>query len=85
MLQAIVSGLIVLTAVVYAAWALMPAALRLRLAQRLAAAARRTGRPAWLVGATGAIERKARRSVGGCSDCNSFNAAPVPPQGPDKD
>jgi hypothetical protein len=85
MLQAIVAGLIVLTAVVYVAWALTPAALRLRLAQRLVAAARRTGRPAWLLGAVGAIERKARRSLGGCSDCSAVQPVPVPPKGPDKD
>jgi hypothetical protein len=82
--QAIFAGLIVVTAAIYAVWALMPAGLRLRLAQRLSAAARRTGWPAWLVAATGAIERNARRSLGGCSDC-SLNAALAPPKGPDKD
>jgi hypothetical protein len=84
MWQAILAGLIVLSAVVYAAWALMPAAVRFRLAQRLAAAARRSGRPAWLVRAAGAIEDSARRGLGGCSDCSAVQAAPAPPKKPDK-
>jgi len=84
MWQAIVTGLIVLAAVVYAAWALMPAALRLRLARRLAAAARRAGRPAWIVRVAVAIERNARRRLGGCSDCSAVQAAPAPPKNPDK-
>jgi hypothetical protein len=83
--QAIVAGLIVLTAVVYVAWVLMPAALRLRLAQHLATAARRTGRPAWIARAAGAIERNARRRLGGCSDCSAAQPAPVPPKRLDTD
>ena len=82
--QAIVAGLIVLTAAVYAIWALMPAALRLRLARRFAAAARRIGRPAWLVRAVGAIERNAQRSLGGCGDCSAASAAPAPQKRLDK-
>ncbi len=82
--QAIVAGLIVLTAAVYAVWALIPAALRFRLARRCASAAQRIGRPAWLVWAAGAIERGAQRSVGGCSDCSAASAAPAPPKRPDK-
>jgi len=84
MWQSIVTGLIVVAAVVYAAWALMPAALRLRLAQRLAAAAGRNGRPAWLVRAAGAIERNARRRLGGCSNCSAVQAAHEPPKKLDK-
>ena len=84
MWQAILAGLIVLTALVYAAWALMPAAVRFRLAQRLAAAARLMGSPAWLVRATGAIEGSARRGLGGCNDCSAVQAAPAPPKEPDK-
>lgn len=80
MWQAILAGLIVLMAVVYAAWALMPAALRLWLAQRLAAAARHAGRPAWLVRSAAAIESNARRRLGGCSDCSAVQAAPEPPK-----
>ena len=37
MWQAVIVGLIVLAATTYAAWALLPAALRLRLARHLAA------------------------------------------------
>lgn len=84
MWQVIVTGLIVLAAVVYAAWALMPAALRLRLAERLAATAQRTGRPAWLVRAAAAIERNARRRLGGCSDCSAVRAGPAPSKRLDK-
>lgn len=82
--QAIVAGLIVLTAALYAAWALMPADLRLRLAQRLSTAARRTGRPGWLAKAAGVLESNARRSLGGCSDCSAAQAAQAPPEKPDK-
>ncbi len=44
MWQAVIVGLIVLAAATYAAWALLPAALRLRLARHLAATARRVRR-----------------------------------------
>jgi hypothetical protein len=84
MWQAIVTGLIVLAAVFYTVWALLPAARRLRLAQRMVAAARHTGRPAWLVRAAAAIELNARRSLGGCSDCSAVQAAPAPPKRLDK-
>jgi len=84
MWQAIVTGLIVLAAVFYTVWALLPAALRLRLAQRLAVAARRTSRRAWLARAAGAIERNARRRLGGCSDCSAVQSAPAQPKNPDK-
>jgi len=83
--QAIVVVLIVLTAAVYAVWALMPAALRLRLARRFATVARRLGRPGWLVRAAGAIERNARRGLGGCSECSAVQPEPVPPKRLDKD
>ncbi len=83
--QAIVAALIVLTAALYATWALMPAALRLRLAQRFATVARRLGQPGWLVRAADAIERYARRSLGGCSDCSAVQPAPGPPKRLDKD
>jgi hypothetical protein len=79
MWQEIVVGLIVLAAAAYAAWSLLPATLRLRLAQRLAAAAQVPGRPAWLVRATAAFERAARSRLGGCSDCSAMQAPPQPP------
>ena len=82
--QAIVAGLIVLAAALYATWALMPAALRLRLAQRFVTVARRLGQPGWLIRAARAIERNARRSLGGCGDCSAAQATPAPQKRLDK-
>jgi hypothetical protein len=84
MWQTIVAGLIVLAAAAYALWALMPRAPRLRLAQRLAASARRAGRPQWLVRTTAALERVARRSAGACSECSAVQAEPGRPKRFDK-
>jgi hypothetical protein len=84
MWQAIVVGLIVLAAATYAAWALLPAGLRLRLARRMSAVARRAGGPAWLVRLAVATEASALRRLGGCSDCSAVQAAPTPPKGQDK-
>lgn len=84
MWQSVVAGLIVLTAAVYAVWALIPATLRLRLAQRLAASVQRAGRPRLLIRATAAIERVALRSAGGCSDCSDKQAARGRPKRLDK-
>jgi len=77
MWEAVVVGLIVAAATGYAAWALCPAATRLRLARRLAGRVRRAGRPAWLMSATAALERGAARRLGACSDCG-----PVQPKQP---
>jgi len=84
MWQAIIVGLIVLAAATYAAWALLPAALRLRLARHLAATARRAGGPAWLVRFADAIAGSAQRRLGGCGDCSAVQAAPIPPKDRDK-
>jgi hypothetical protein len=80
MWQAIVVGLIVLAAAVYATWAMLPAVLRLRLAQRCVAWTAPPGRPDWLRRAAAAIERAARLRLGGCSDCGAVQAAPKPPE-----
>lgn len=80
MWQAVVVGLIVLVATAYAAWALLPAALRLRLAQGCAAWAARPGRPPWLAWAARVGERAARARLGGCSDCSAVQAAPGRPE-----
>ena len=84
MWQAIVVGLIVGVASIYAAWALLPAGLRLRLARHVTGIARRARGPAWLVRWAVAIEDSARRRVGGCSDCSAVQAAPTPPKGRDR-
>ena len=84
MWQAVIVGLIVLAATTYAAWALLPAALRLRLARHLAATARRAGGPGWLLRFADAIVDSALRRVGGCSDCSAVQAAPTPPKGRNK-
>ena len=81
MWQAIVVGLVVLVATLYATWTLLPAALRLRLAARLGAWGRRPGRTAWLARAAGAIERRAGARHGACSDCSAAQASPKPPDG----
>jgi antibiotic biosynthesis monooxygenase (ABM) superfamily enzyme len=77
--QALIVGLIVLAAAAYAVWALLPAALRLRLAQGIGAWGRKPGRAAWLTRASTAVERAARARMGGCSDCSAVQAAPTPP------
>ena len=87
MLEAIVVGLIVIAAVAYATWALLPAVTRLRAAQGLNRWARRPGRPAALAHAAAVLERAARARMGGCSDCSAVQDAPRPPSGkpPDPD
>lgn len=81
MLEAIVVGLIVVAAVAYAIWALVPAAVRLRAASGLNRWAGQPGRPAVLARAAAALERAARARVGGCSDCSAVQDAPRPPSG----
>ena len=80
MWQAIVVGLIVLTAVLYATWTLLPAAVRLRATQRVADWSRRPGRPAWLGRAATAAEAAARARLGGCGDCSAVQASPQQPE-----
>jgi hypothetical protein len=77
MAQAILVGMIVFAAALYAAWALAPANARLGLAQRVAAWGRRSGRPRWLQRASTAVEAAARKRAGGCSDCSAVQAAPT--------
>ena len=79
MWEAILVGLIVLAATLYAAWRLLPASLRLRTAHRFAEWGRRPGRPAWLQRASMAVEAAARRGVGACSDCSAVQAGPLQP------
>jgi hypothetical protein len=79
MWQAIVVGLIVVVAGAYTAWALLPATLRLRLAQGIGAWGRQPGRAVWLGRASAAVERAARSRLGGCSDCSAVQANPKSP------
>ena len=79
MWQAIIVGLIVVAAAAYVAWALLPAALRLRLAQGIGAWGRQPGRAGWLARAATAVENGARARLGGCSDCGAVQASPKPP------
>jgi hypothetical protein len=74
MWQAVVVGLVVGVATLYAAWTLLPGALRLRLATRFAEHGQRPGRPAWLARLAALVERRAR--AGGCADCGG--RAPPP-------
>ena len=71
MWQAVLVGLIVLAASLYAGWALLPAVPRLRLARAVARWSRRPGRPQWLGRAAGALESRASSRLGGCSDCSA--------------
>jgi hypothetical protein len=71
MWQSILVGLIVLLASLYAAWALLPAGPRRRLAQAVADWTRGQGRPAWLARAGAALQSSAQRRLGDCEDCGS--------------
>jgi hypothetical protein len=83
MWEAILVGLIVLAAALYAGWTLLPAAVRLRLAQRVGAWGRRPGRASWLQRASTAVETAARKRAGACGDCSAVQADPPPPPRPD--
>jgi hypothetical protein len=85
MLEAIVVGLIVIAAVAYAAWALLPAATRLRAAAGFSRWAGKPGRPPALRRAAAALERAARARMGGCSDCGAVQDAPRSPAGKNPD
>jgi hypothetical protein len=76
MLEALVVGLIVLAAALYAAWALTPATVRARAARRLGAWGRLPGRSAWAAHATTALEQAAARRLD--SACGNCSAAPRP-------
>ena len=71
MWEAILVGLIVITAVLYAAWKLLPAASRLRLAQRVVRIA--DGRPAmgWLQRAARRVESAQQARLTGCGNCGA--------------
>ena len=77
--EALLVGLIVVVAVGYSLWALLPAAARLQMAEAAAAWASRPGQPAWLGRITAALERAARARAGGCSKCSAVQDAPKPP------
>jgi antibiotic biosynthesis monooxygenase (ABM) superfamily enzyme len=79
MWEAILVGLIVLVAILYALWRLSPAGLRLRTAHRIGEWARSPGRPAWLQRASAVVETAARRRAGACSDCSAVQADPAAP------
>ena len=79
MWEAVLVGLIVVAAIVYAAWKLSPAGLRLRAAHRVAEWGQRPGRPAWLSRAATAVEAAARSGVGACSDCSAVQSSPGSP------
>ena len=70
MLQNLLVGAIVAVAVAYAVWALVPGTTRLGLARKLGAWGREPGRPAWMEGVTGAIERAAGQRHGDCTGCS---------------
>jgi hypothetical protein len=79
MWEAFIVGLIVVLAVAYVAWALPPAALRLRAARRIGAWGAKPGRPRWLARASMAIEAAARKRAGACSECGAVQSSPAAP------
>jgi hypothetical protein len=82
MWEAILVGLIVFVAILYAIWRLSPAGLRLRTAHLIGEWGRQPGRASWLQRASAAVETAARKRVGACSDCSAVQAAPKPPGEP---
>jgi len=76
MLEAVLVGLIVLAAALYATWTLLPASVRLRLAQRVGQWGRKPGRAGWLQRGSMAVESAARKRAGACSDCSAVQADP---------
>lgn len=78
MWQAVLAGLIVLVATLYAVWALMPPATRTRLARSVTRWSRRGRRRAWLARAGEGLEKAARS--GGCEDCSASQAVAKPPR-----
>lgn len=80
MLEGLIVGAIVVCAAAYAVWALLPASLRLRCAQRFGTWARGAHRPGWLVRAASGLEQAARSRVGGCSDCSAAQPPGTPPE-----
>jgi hypothetical protein len=79
MWQALLVGLIVLVATLYVAWALMPAATRIRMARSFAAWTRQGNRPRWLIQASARLENAARG--GGCEDCSAGQSLTKPREG----
>lgn len=75
MWEILLVGLIVLVAVAYSAWALMPASVRLRLARALAERARARRPDGRFARIAGSVEARARRSAGACNDCGSAQVA----------
>jgi hypothetical protein len=78
MWEAMLVGLIVFVAVLYAGWTLVPVSTRLRTAQVFATWAQRPGRNAWLARVAVTLEKAARGRHGVCSDCG---VVPDPPPG----
>jgi len=79
MWEAILVGLIVIVAALYATWTLLPATVRLGCARRIGAWGRRPGRAGWLQRASTAVETAARKRAGACSDCSAVQADPPAP------
>lgn len=80
MLEGLIVGAIVAFAAAYAVWALLPATLRLRCAQRLGAWVRGAHGPGWLGRAASGLEHAARSRIGGCSDCSAAQPPGTPPE-----
>lgn len=79
MWEAILVGLIVVAAALYAVWRLLPAAVRLRAARQFVVWAGHPGRPEWLRRVSTSVESAARRGAGACSDCSAVQSSPTTP------
>ena len=82
MLESLLIALIVIVAALYAAWALTPASLRNGFALRLVQALGGAESPGIRGRVAAALQRLAKSSGGGCSDCSA--AKLHPPPGTDK-
>jgi len=82
MLESLLIALIVIAAALYAAWALTPASVRNGAVLRLVRALGGTESPGIRGRMAAALQRLAKSSGGGCSDCSA--AKLHPPPGTDK-
>ena len=76
LLELVLVGLLVVAAATYAIWTLLPAALRLRAAERILRWAERDGQRAGLARVAAVLERNARARLAACSNCGPGHAGP---------
>lgn len=72
MIEMLLVGAIVVMATLYATWALLPAARRQRVVQRLARLSAAGGVPAWLQRRARSLEQRTRSTSGHCNGCSGL-------------